>query len=88
MDIRVECVTSEGLSGKKRDFVSWYFSFDWHSWGESVGEEIAKRQKAASTALTGLLLICAAFATPRGIASLRLDTPSTSHGAYVSRWVA
>jgi len=38
VDIRVECVTPDGLSGKKRDLVSWYFSFDWHSWGESVCE--------------------------------------------------
>jgi len=38
MDIRFECVTPDGLSGKKRDLVSRYFSFDWHSWGESVCE--------------------------------------------------
>jgi len=25
VDIRVECVTPDGLSGKKRDLVSWYF---------------------------------------------------------------
>jgi len=38
VDIRVECVNSDGLSGKKRDLVSWYFSFEWHSWGMSACE--------------------------------------------------
>ena len=45
MDIRVECVTPDGLSDKKKDLVSWYFSFDWHSWGESVCEHAAKVRK-------------------------------------------
>jgi hypothetical protein len=35
VDIRVECVGRNGLSGKKRDLVSGYFSFEWHSWGVS-----------------------------------------------------
>jgi hypothetical protein len=38
VDIRVECVTPDGLSGKKRDLVSWYFSFEWYSWGTSACE--------------------------------------------------
>jgi hypothetical protein len=38
VDIRVECVTPDGLSGKKRDLTSWYFSFEWYSWGTSVCE--------------------------------------------------
>ena len=38
VDIRVECVTADGLSGKKRDLVSWYFSFEWYSWGTSICE--------------------------------------------------
>lgn len=36
VDIRVECVTPDGLSGRKRDLVSWYFSFEWYSWETSV----------------------------------------------------
>jgi len=38
VDIRVECATPDGLSGKKRDLVSWYFSFNWYSWGTSACE--------------------------------------------------
>ena len=38
VDVRIDCVTSEGLSGKKRDLVSWYFSFEWHAWGTSACE--------------------------------------------------
>jgi hypothetical protein len=38
VDIRVECATPEGLSGKKRDLVSWYFSLEWNSWGTSACE--------------------------------------------------
>ena len=38
VDLRIDCVTSEGVSGKKRDLVSWYFSFEWHSWGTSACE--------------------------------------------------
>lgn len=38
VDIRIECVTPDGLSGKKRDLISWYFSLDWHSWGTSACE--------------------------------------------------
>jgi hypothetical protein len=38
VDIRIECVTSEGLAGKTRKLVSSYFSFEWHSWGVSVCE--------------------------------------------------
>ncbi|MBK8421344.1 hypothetical protein [Candidatus Villigracilis saccharophilus] len=33
VDIRVECASAEGLSGKKREMISWYFSFEWSSWG-------------------------------------------------------
>ena len=33
VDIRVECTVPDGLSGKKRDLTSWYFSFEWRSWG-------------------------------------------------------
>lgn len=34
VDIHVECITPiTGLSGKKRNLVSWYFSFEWYSWG-------------------------------------------------------
>ncbi len=33
VDIRVECVTPDGLSGKIRQLTSWYFSFEWASWG-------------------------------------------------------
>ena len=44
VDIRVECVNSDGLSGKKRDLVSWYFSFEWHSWGTSACESDIKWQ--------------------------------------------
>lgn len=36
VDIRVECATPDGLSGKIRQLVSWYFSFEWRSWGTSV----------------------------------------------------
>ena len=36
VDIRVECITPDGLSGKKRDRVSWYHSYKWEPWGESV----------------------------------------------------
>jgi len=35
VNIRVECVNPDGLSGKKRDLTSWYFSFEWNSWGRS-----------------------------------------------------
>jgi hypothetical protein len=38
VDIRVECVTADGLSGKKRDLVYRYFSFEWYSWGASTCE--------------------------------------------------
>lgn len=38
VDIRVECVTSEGLYGKKRNLVSSYFSFEWDSWGTPLCE--------------------------------------------------
>ena len=38
VDIRVECITADGLSGKKRDLVYDYFSFDWYSWGTSTCE--------------------------------------------------
>ena len=38
VDIHVECVTPEGLSGKKRDLTSSYFSFEWNSWGTPVCE--------------------------------------------------
>ena len=38
VDIRVECATPDGLSGHKRDLTSWYFSFEWYSWGTSVCE--------------------------------------------------
>ncbi|MCB9133929.1 MAG: hypothetical protein H6636_00785 [Anaerolineales bacterium] len=40
VDIRVECVSPDGLSGKKRVLVSWYFSFVWHSWGTPACKEI------------------------------------------------
>jgi hypothetical protein len=36
VDIRVECVGLDGLSGKKRELVTWYFSFEWRSWGASA----------------------------------------------------
>jgi len=36
VDIRIECVTPEGLSGKIRKLTSWYFSFEWNSWGTST----------------------------------------------------
>lgn len=35
VDIRVECVAPEGLSGKIRNLTSWYFSFEWNAWGTS-----------------------------------------------------
>jgi len=36
VDIHVECANPDGLSGRIRYLVSWYFSFVWHSWGMSV----------------------------------------------------
>ena len=36
VDIRVECVSPDGLSGKIRQLTSWYFSFEWKSWGTSA----------------------------------------------------
>ena len=34
VDIRIECITPGGLlSGKIRMLLSWYFSFEWRSWG-------------------------------------------------------
>ena len=39
VDIRVECVSPDGLSGKKRELVSWYFSFVLRSWGTSACKE-------------------------------------------------
>ena len=38
VDIRVECVTPDGLSGKTRKLVSWYFSLEWRSWGTATCE--------------------------------------------------
>ena len=38
VDIRVECITPNGLSGMKRNLLSDYFSFDWNSWGVTVCE--------------------------------------------------
>jgi hypothetical protein len=38
VDIRVECVGSDGLAGKKRDLISWYFSFEWRAWGAAKCE--------------------------------------------------
>jgi hypothetical protein len=38
VNIQVECASPNGLSGKIRNFTSWYFSLEWHSWGTSVCE--------------------------------------------------
>jgi hypothetical protein len=38
VDIRVECVASDGLSGKIRNLTSSYFSLEWNAWGKSVCE--------------------------------------------------
>jgi len=38
VDIRVECATSDGLSGKRRELTSGYSSFQWESWGTVVCE--------------------------------------------------
>jgi hypothetical protein len=38
VDIRVECTTPNGLSGKKRDMVDWDTSYEWRPWGESACE--------------------------------------------------
>jgi hypothetical protein len=35
VDIRVECIAPEGLSGRIRNLTSWYFSFEWKAWGTS-----------------------------------------------------
>ena len=46
MDIRFQCGTPDGLSGKKRDLVSWYFSFDWHSWESPFVSKLRKSESA------------------------------------------
>ena len=49
--LRFKARQAEGGCGyscrrQEKSLVSWYFSFDWHSWGESVCEYIAKGRKS------------------------------------------
>ncbi len=38
VDIRVECATSEGLSGAQWSLLSYYFSMQWQPWGTTTCE--------------------------------------------------
>lgn len=34
VDIRVNCVSPDGISGKIRELNNWYYSMEWKDWGE------------------------------------------------------